>query len=580
MPFGLFDDKGQKLFGQDDPQISALKKSAENGQKRGTSQKVVGGAFPVPLVSALNLEGSLGDWTQTTPTHFLPYPGIEQKTGFTDPLKVGEEYEYVSYNEQANPTLPEGNIQSRIQTYDFFTDFSTKQFVHLLDYFMDQNGVVGDRRKVNVGESENGETIQANTKDIYLGSFIRTWDDNEDPTMHGYDIYIKWNDSPLFNGTIDSFINGFGNIGNSEIGSRLDVLNRFKQQFVRFIKNDSPTTSQRPAFLDRSGVKTYYMKNITGLNSLVESNDSNKIKSFVDYGNEFITLEFNEDVTQNIGYLASLYKSLSWSRINGKQVIPENLLRFDVNIEVTEIRNYNKVISNKGKDAKVYADLISKYTYTLYECQLFFQNLPHGDSIDMSNPKSVDKYDIKFNFKYSTMKFSRLTYEEIMGTVGKSEYINDNRFLNVNTMLSSSTNNSSVQNNSIVNAVPFYNLDYYNAYSSTGEVADTPTPRTGPLQVLKESESRKTKLKKAAQTLKKDLTNAVINEANRQIMAQASLLNKTLDNIRNAIPGAGRMSAPTNVYSEYNIPLANDAINAARNFVGTSIKSFFTDPGE
>jgi hypothetical protein len=322
------------------------------------------------------------------------------------------------------------------------------------------------------------------------------------------------------------------------------------------------------------------MRNLSGLNSLVESNDSNKIKSFVDYGNEFITLEFNEDVSQNIGYLASLYKSLSWSRINGKQIIPENLLRFDVDIEITEVRKYNKVISNKGKDAKVYSDLISKYTYTLYECQFFFQNLPHGDSIDMSNIKAIDKYDIKFNFKYSTMKFGRLSFEEVLGNYGKMEYVNDNRYINTNTITSGSTNNSTIQNNTITNATPFYPLPYYNAYSSTGEPDATPTPRTGPLQVVKEAESRKSKLKKAAQTLKKDLTNAVINEANRQIIAQASLLNKTLDNIRNAIPGAGRMSAPTNVYSEYNIPLANDAINAARNFVGSSIKSFFSDPGE
>lgn len=580
MPFGLFDDKGQKLFGKDDPQISALKKSAEQGQQRGTSQNVIGGAFPVPLVSALNLEGSLGDWSETTPAHFLPYPGIELKTGFTDPQKVGEEYEYVSYDENSNPTTPNDNLDSRIQTYDFFNDYSAKQFTHLLDYFMEQNGSLGDRRKINVGESENGVTIPANTKDIYLGSYIRTWDDNEDPTMHGYDIYIRWNESPLFNGTIDSFITGFGNIGNSEIASRLDVLNKFKQQLVRFIKNDSPSASGRPDFLNQNGVKTYYMRNLSGLNSLVESNDSNKIKSFVDYGNEFITLEFNEDVSQNIGYLASLYKSLSWSRINGKQIIPENLLRFDVDIEITEVRKYNKVISNKGKDAKVYSDLISKYTYTLYECQFFFQNLPHGDSIDMSNIKAIDKYDIKFNFKYSTMKFGRLSFEEVLGNYGKMEYVNDNRYINTNTITSGSTNNSTIQNNTITNATPYYPLPYYNAYSSTGEPDPTPTPRTGPLQVVKESESRKSKLKKAAQTLKKDLTNAVINEANRQIIAQASLLNKTLDNIRNAIPGAGRMSAPTNVYSEYNIPLANDAINAARNFVGSSIKSFFSDPGE
>ena len=84
--------------------------------------------------------------------------------------------------------------------------------------------------------------------------------------------------------------------------------------------------------------------------------------------------------------------------------------------------------------------------------------------------------------------------------------------------------------------------------------------------------------KKAVDILKKDLTNAVVREANRRIIAQASLLNKTLDNIRNAIPGAGRMSSPRNIYDVNNVPFKNDVVNAARGFVGNAVKGFFTNP--
>jgi hypothetical protein len=48
-----------------------------------------------------------------------------------------------------------------------------------------------------------------------------------------------------------------------------------------------------------------------------------------------------------------------------------------------------------------------------------------------------------------------------------------------------------------------------------------------------------------------------------------------LDNIRNAIPLAGRMSSPTNVYEQDQLSLATDVQNAIRNFVGRSVRGFF-----
>jgi hypothetical protein len=72
-----------------------------------------------------------------------------------------------------------------------------------------------------------------------------------------------------------------------------------------------------------------------------------------------------------------------------------------------------------------------------------------------------------------------------------------------------------------------------------------------------------------------DLKRAAVREINRQIITQARLLNRTLDNIRNSIPLAGRMSAPTNVYEQDQLSLATDVQNSIRNFVGRSIKGFF-----
>lgn len=495
------------------------------------------------------------------------------------------EYGDVVNHDGLDPSSPSEKLKDKLAVYDNFKDFSGKEFTHLLDYFIDQNGQSSVQRAIPTATQEGTDTVQPDTSKIYLGSFIRTLDDNEDPTMLGYDIEIKYNDSPLFNGTAQSFIDKFAAV--SEIKSRGDILNNFKKQLFRFLKTDSPTSTDRPAFLNADGTKTYYLKNITGLNNLVESVSSNEGKSFVDYGKDMIGLEFNEDVSQNIGYLASLYKLLSWSRIHGKSNMPENLLRFDVDITITEIRKFNRVIKN-GESVRVYADLISKYTYSLYECQFFFTSLPHGDSIDMSDVKALDKYEIKFNYKFSTMKFTKFYGPN------EEEYTIDNSYIDVGQVKSKDSTNSTVVDGSIQTGQQTRDLIGYDEFPRTSNIGSSQGDTINDIKTensAKNSPSKSIpdaavdKVKKQAlgkskpfDKLKKDLKNAVVNEVNRQILTQAALLNKTLNNIRDSIPYAGKMSEPRNVYSGNQSPFQNDIVNAARNFVGNSLKGFFTKP--
>jgi len=491
-----------------------------------------------------------------------------------------------------DPSKPDDKLKDRLTIYDNFKDFSGKEFTHLLDYFIDQNGDYTVPKTISTVTQEGSDTIDPAKSRIYLGSFIRTTDDNEDPTMLGYDIEIKYNDSPLFNGTAQSFIDKFSAV--SEIKSRGSILDNFKKQLFRFLKTDSPITAagasastSRPVFSKSDGTKTYYLRNLTGLNNLVESVSSNEGKAFVDYGKDMIGLEFNEDVSQNIGYLASLYKLLSWSRMHGKSIMPENLLRFDVDITITEIRKYNRVIKD-GDSLKVYADLISKYTYTLYECQFFFTSLPHGDSLDMSDTKALDKYEIKFNYKFSTMKFTKFFGPN------EDEYTIDNSYIDVSKVKSKDTNNSAVIDGSIQSSQQTRDLIGYDEFPRTAKGGSN---QGGTIKDKKAEDDAKNspsnsipnaavdKLKKQAlgknlpfDKLKKDLKNAVVNAVNRQILTQASLLNKTLNNIRDSIPFAGKMSEPRNIYSGNQNPFQNDIVNAARNFVGNSLKGFFTKP--
>ena len=573
-----------------------IKKDADRGRERGIDppRTFNFGKFPAPLVNPLALEGSYGDWKPQTPEQFLPYPGINAKTGFTNPQTAGSDYEYLSFDSNKVIDTPQPTIDLMLDTrrsnFSFYKDFSGKQFTHLLDYFQDQQGGVGlgsfgNEKPLPAGvatQNEDGSlsVTQNDTTSIYLGSFIRTFDDNEDPTMMGFDIEIKVENSPLFNGSIDKFITTFSGLGNSEIAARLDILTKFREQFFRFVKKDfvsgiAQNDQPSPVFNNTSGVKTYYLKKIGGLDNLVEAIESDKTRPFVEYQKDLVTLDFYEDVSQNIGYLATLYKMLSWSKLNGKQVIPDNLLRFDVDITITEVRKYNRVFKNlEDNSVDVYADLISKYTYTLYECQFFFPKLPHGDSIDMSGIKQVEDYQISFNYKYSTLKFSKFRLDPETRSMREETY--DNKYDNVRRVASNATTRNEILNGSIVSSEESILLNPVYKYSPTLGKTNNVMDDGGILGEVKLSEEKKP-FDKLGETLKKDLTNAVVSELNRQVIKGAALLNKTLENIRNSIPLAGRLSAPTNVY-ENNSPFVNDLTNITRNFVGKSLKSFFTKP--
>jgi hypothetical protein len=402
--------------------------------------------------------------------------------GLTNPNGIKELGQSV-YNELRSRTTQE-SLESRRLSYDYFRDFGTEQFTHLLDFQDQYNGSKLERR---IGEPNNAPN------NAYLGSFIRTLDDNEDPTMLGFDIKILVDESPLFNGDIDEFISTLG-AWNSEIASRQSILDSFRSQLFKFLKNDNPSRTNSDGspyhpseFIPKrtmdsssnTGVKVYYLKKIAGLDKLTESTDSSEIKSFVDYGKDFISLTFWEDVSQNIGYLSSLYKQLWWSRINGKSIIPQNLLRFDVEITITEIRKYNRVINN-NYILNEYVDNISKYTYRLYECQFFFTGLPHGDALDMTAPVTVDTYDMKFNYKNSTMKFTKFYDPGPLSNITSNSDLSPDNIENyyteididnssINGEISGiNTNNSSIGSGGIQHNNNITPLDQWNVQNSAG----------------------------------------------------------------------------------------------------------------
>lgn len=292
----------------------------------------------------------------------------------------------------------------------------------------------------------------------------------EDPVMFGFDIVIRAGESPLFSHTLlDSVQNFFQSesvAGNAEMLSRVRVWEDFKKHFFQFFRDTLDGISANSDNPSNSRFY-YYLKKVSGLDVLVENNNSDTIKSFIDYGKDKITLEFSEDVTLRIGRMAQLYKTLYWSRLSGKTMIPENLLRFDCDIIVSEVRNFARVkkIMDKteadgtqkksisGSDLQILKDNVNRYVYTLYECQLFFDKMPHPGEISLGDaPVDFTGYTVGFNYKYSTLRvdnFNPITNTYLTlnnGTYDPFAVTPFDRFLNSSPSINGSTSstNSSI----------------------------------------------------------------------------------------------------------------------------------------
>jgi hypothetical protein len=599
-----------------------------------------------------------------------PYANIQDPNNINPNTGYPVEYGNAIKNSpvEFNNSETKVRLSNRYSVYDYYNAWGSKNFTHLLDFFIDNDGVPS-RPKILATDAK-----LSSLKEVYLGtSFTRTFDDNEDPTILGVDMRLNTQNSPLLNQAIISFIKAFGTTYN-EISSREDILYRFREQLYKFIPSDlTADASYRRA-------KTFYLQSVTGLDKLVEAGGPEP-KYFIDYAKDVITLEFLEDVSQNMGYLSSLYKTLSYSKISGKEMIPANLLKFDIDIKVTEMRNYKRNVKDPKNPKRInsFNDRISTYYYTLYECQFVFDKMPHGDVVSNSKIETLENFKLSFTYKFATMRFvkydgkvtilpdgtARINYFIINNSrknlskaypseegVGRDLFMIDSfpslsnvatNALKINDNLVSTNDvgtgtipngqtefNRSLQdlkneedqknasfntrpesltdpnlpqlaqnkqfdpieaglkngqvtqaNNQVVTQAALLNKTIGNIKDQTG--AGTNIPQSN-FTTLNNNTNLGTKgversffQDSVRDKFKSDIKNAVVNQINRTIVQRAKLLNDAIDEIRNKIPFAGRMSEPTNVYTGTNA-FRNDIINALRNAVGASITGFFKKP--
>lgn len=311
--------------------------------------------------------------------------------------------------------------------YLIFADQATDYFRHGLQVIDNLTPFQDDPKRLPDG-------TLANT-DIRLKQFKGTTFEHNDPVMFGFEIVFDDITSPLLNGSILDFINNYSNV--NEIAARRPVYEDFKNQFIKFFRTLSTvridsellqvTKLRKSGYPESEGKHdinqdernkksylNYYLKKIDGLDKLIERNTPDAKKYLQEYNKDIITLTFDEDLTLNFGTLARLYKLLYWSKPNGKAMIPDNLLRFNCSIYISEVRNYNRVrkaISGDNQsigDLEIIKDNVSRYKYDLTECQFYFDTVPHDASIDMGSIKTwASSATLKFDYKFSTTKFER-----------------------------------------------------------------------------------------------------------------------------------------------------------------------------
>jgi len=307
---------------------------------------------------------------------------------------------------------------------------------------------------------------------------------DEDPVIFGFDFIINHVTSPLFQSEVGQggstdiddffeFAQGDGNFKIDEIANRKGLYEDFIRQLELLF------LSTRGGPFDT--FKGHYLIGIDGVGDLInKSTGLGSEKQFANFGKDKITLTLREDSHLSGGYLTALYNAMSYSKINGKQLIPDNLLRFDATIVVSEMRNYKKVkkafADPEGLEelTKVVSDNVSRYMYNVYDCQFYFDKHSHPGKVQNDTTEVTDSFDLSFFYKFSTMEMEKFKLTE--NALSKDpafssdtvKYFNDgNRENPTRKYIGEQTENiNAVRRNEFINSKYQESLDSYQEFNN------------------------------------------------------------------------------------------------------------------
>tara|TARA_R110000772_G_scaffold2410_1_gene8295 strand:+ start:20963 stop:22696 length:1734 start_codon:yes stop_codon:yes gene_type:complete len=417
---------------------------------------------------------------------------------------------------------------------------------------------------------------------------------DEDPTIFGFDLVIL-NNSPLFN-NIGEFINFGANNGIKDISNREETYDNFVTQFSKFFNVDDRTNNlsskNKDIFKSNNGFnsfKTHYLHGIKGLDKLLHHTGMGYEggKQMVDFGKDKLTVSLTEDIGINAGYLAALYRTLSYSKVNGRMVIPENLLRFDMSIIISEVRNMNRVSNALAKSnitsyelTPTLNDNVSRYIFTLYECQLDFNNYSFMNEMSMgghgeSAPGVSSGLTFDIFYKYIGMEMEKFDFRPDLPDEAK--YINDSK-VNPNSFQVNTDPYSDInQQKNALNADKFPNRPMDRKFqmntSGNSDVEDREYEYDFPMMNRKyvksniDARNKNIEIRGNQSSLRSGLNN-IIGSINQELQTKfielrSQLLSGLVAKIRTTT-GMRNIASPVNVYESTN--LGQFALNKLRDF--------------
>lgn len=465
------------------------------------------------------------------------------------------------------PNMGYHKYQTQYVLRDFFKDRDTFNFKHGLE----------------VGLNSNLDTKSTDHSILNL---------DEDPTIFGFDLVIL-DKSALFN-DVDHFLE-FGSSNNiKDVSERVGIYDDFVTQFAKFFNVDDRNKEIFKSNNRFNSFKTHYIHGIQGLDKIIHHTGIGYEggKQMVDYGKDKITIELTEDIGVNAGYLSALYRSFIYSKINGRMVIPENLLRFDMAIIISEVRNMNRVsnaIAKSMKDSRelipILKDNVSRYIFTLYDCQFNFNKYSFSDSITQGGfGASVDGVSKGIGFdvyyKYVGMEMEKFDFRPDLPDMAK--FINDGKTNPITNQINPNTDSGVNQNTDalIVDKYPNRPMDrkFHMNTNANSDVEDRmyefdfPMMNTNYIKSNIEARNKNLQIQSDETQFKRGLNKIIgnINEGlqTKFIERRSQLLSGLVSKIRQST-GIRNIPAPVNVYAGSN--LGQFALDQLHNFVNLGV---------
>lgn len=222
------------------------------------------------------------------------------------------------------------------------------------------------------GQNAPFRTMVDGNQDVFKYGITRATQDSafEDPTLLGFTIELD-EQSALFTQVLP-FLEKHAPT-RTEMQSRISVYKEFVSKIRKMFNSQD---SVRDAKDKAEFTKQHYINSISGMDNLS--------KKFIKWREDKLSIELYEDISLFTSYITHLYNNLIYSYENGRMIIPENLLKFNMYIRISEIRNLTSIgfLKNGQNTAKGLKNDITCIVYKLYDCEFdFFNSRPFQDNI-------------------------------------------------------------------------------------------------------------------------------------------------------------------------------------------------------